>query len=133
MRGPIRILTAVLLGCAWFACGSAPPPNPEPPAPPDADDPAFHTRIPTWSLVGDAATPAQTDLAILVDAWPDGVDHVDAWVGALPPIRLTEDADGNRSGHVDVSSLPLGEYDVLLAANGSRTAFANATLHRSAA
>ncbi|HEU0029587.1 MAG TPA: hypothetical protein VFQ53_03065 [Kofleriaceae bacterium] len=114
------------------ACGNDfPPPDPDRPATPDTNDPAFTVRsIKDWYLVGDAATPGQDELTIFVDVAP-GTDFVDAWVGDLPPVRLGEQPDGSYAAQVSIASLPPGTHDVLLAANGSKTAFARVAFRRS--
>jgi hypothetical protein len=83
-----------------------------------------------WSLVGNAATPAQDKLALRVVP-PPGTETIDAWVADLKVVRLQEQPDGAFTGEVTVSTLPLGEYEVLYAADNSTTAFAKTPLYRS--
>jgi hypothetical protein len=115
------------------ACGSElPAPRDEKPAAPDANDPAFTVRsVKDWYLIGDAATPGQDGMTIFVDA-PAGTDFVDAWVGDLPPIRLFDQPDGSFANQLLLTDVPAGTHDILLAANGSTTAFARVPFHRSA-
>ncbi|MBX3156976.1 MAG: hypothetical protein KF773_13460 [Deltaproteobacteria bacterium] len=97
------------------------------------NDPDYRVRsLKEWYLVGDAATPAQDQVTVFVDA-PAGTDFVDMWIADLPPVRLAEQPDGAFGKQLSIASLPAGSYDVLLAANGARTAFAKATIRRSAA
>ena len=123
--------TAFVLFALVAACGGDSGPRAEKPAAPDANDPAFTVRaLKEWYLVGNAATPGQDTMTIIVDV-PSGTDTVDAWVGDLKPLRLTEQDDGSFGTQLSIADLPVGNYDVLLAANGSRNAFAKQTFHRS--
>src|SRR5690348_670896 len=113
-----------------FGCGSEdPPPNVDPPAAPDQNDPAYSIEGGTWYLVGNDLTPGGDTLNLTVVA-PEGVHYVDAWVNGAPGVRLVRDADFWEL-HADIGSLPAGDYDVLFAADGSDTAFARWTFHRS--
>lgn len=115
------------------ACGSdLPPPNDEKPTAPDANDPAFTVRsIKDWYLVGNAATPGQDTMFMFVDAAP-GTEYVDAWVADLAPVRLDKQPDGSFGKQIAIADVPAGTQDVLLAADGSTTAFAKITFRRSA-
>ena len=127
----VVIVTSVVLS----ACGSDQPPPREtkPDAPADGqNDPAYvvHGAQPWW-LVSDAVTKTDDTMTIVVDA-PSGTDFIDAWVGDLHVVRLAETADGKLGIQVSLTDLPAGSYDILLAANGSATAFAKLPLYRSA-
>ena len=130
--------TVVLLSVltTFGACGSDfPPPNPDKPAAPDGNDPAFAVRsLQDWYLIGlvDGATPVGEDqMTMFVDV-PSGTDYIDAWVADLPPIRLFEQDDHSFGQQLSISDVPAGTHDVLFAANGSTTAFAKIEFHRSA-
>ncbi len=126
MRAPLLSLSlAVALG----ACG-LPDPNPNPPEAPATNDPAFTVRFDSWYLTQTPATPAQDTATIFVRA-PDGVEFVDVWIGDLPVVRLDPQPDGSLAAQISVADLPVGTYDVLLAADGSDTAFAKLPLYRS--
>lgn len=115
------------------ACGGFPDPNPTPPAAPADNDPAYViTGAQPWWIVPNAATPVTDDLMTVIVDPPSGTDYIDVWVGSLPVFRLDDIGDGKLGAQVTVTDLPLGDHDILLAANGSSTAFAKLPLHRSA-
>jgi hypothetical protein len=121
------IATVALVACG--SCGSTPGPRVEPPAPPaGANDAAYEVLMPQWRLIGDAVTPGQDALDITVIP-PEGVDYVDVWVAGRPGIRL--DGEGELTASIPIGDLAVGTYDVLLAADGSTTAFAKLPLYRS--
>ena len=102
------------------------------PVAPAANDPAFAIHeLRHWYLTGDGLTPGNDTMTILVDA-PSGTDTIDAYVADLPPVRLTVQPTGQHGGQVSLVGLRAGEHDVLLAADGSATAFARLTFQRSA-
>lgn len=122
----IFLAVALAAGCA----DPLGPPRVEPPTAPTADDARYTVDGPGWYLVGDAATAAQDTMVIEVVA-PAGVDAVDVWVAGRPGVRLTAE-DGHRfTGSFAIGDLPVGSYDVLLAADGATTGFARRELHRS--
>jgi hypothetical protein len=115
-----------------FGCSGYPDPNPTRPAAPTENDPAFSAKgLDSWSLVGDAATPATNKLTTIITA-PDGTDYVDAYIPGLPPVRMQEQ-DGAFAMDVSIAPLPIGAHEILFSRNGSNTAFAAHTLNRSAA
>jgi hypothetical protein len=123
-----RLLALLLVA----ACDSGYPAPGDKPSAPAANDPAYRVHdIKSWYLIGNPATPGDDTLQLAVDV-PDGTDYVDMWLGDQPGQRL-DDAGGNTKGvRVPLADLPAGTYDLLLAANGSDTAFAKVTFHRSA-
>lgn len=124
--------TVGLFVVGLLGCGGFPDPNPTAPAPPEANDPAFLVSGDGWYLLGNAATPAQNTMSLSVQA-PGDTDFVDVWIADLPVARLSERSDGTFGGEVEIAELAsAGTHDVLLAANGSTTAFAKLALHRSA-
>jgi len=117
-----------LLGLA--ACGF-PDPDPEPPQAPDTNDPSFEIRRgPGWYVVGTPATADQHTMLVHVAA-PDGVDFIDAWAANEPVARLAKEPDGTFAAEIEIGDLAVGTYDLLLAADGSRTAFASVPFYRS--
>ena len=107
-------------------CGGFPAPRDEKPTAPDANDPAYAIRsLGEWYVTGD-------DTMTMFVKGPRGTDFIDVWVADLPPVRLFEQPDGSFGAQVDISSIPIGSYDVLLAADGATTAFARLPLKRSA-
>ena len=126
MRTSIVVVIAL-----WAACGGSSGPRAEKPAAPTENDPTYTITMPSWSLVGNAATPGQDQITIFVNA-PSGTDTVDVWLADLPVVRLDEQADGVYGAQLDIKTLPLGTYEALFAANNSTTAFAKMTIHRSA-
>jgi len=129
-----RLLATSLVALLLTACGddSAGPPSETPPEAPAENDPAFAVdRIKAWYLIGNEATPGFGDLEIEVTA-PAGTEVVDIWVAGGPGMRLTKIGDNSFGRVIDISELAAGEYEVLLAADGSTTAFASYTIKRSA-
>jgi hypothetical protein len=113
-------------------CGGFPDPNPERPEVPAENDPAFDImQGGGWYLIGNAATPNQDTVAIEIFAPYPETEFIDAWVADRPVTRLTQKHANVFVGEVDITGLPLGEYDVLYAANGSGTAFARLPIIRS--
>ena len=103
------------------------------PTAPDASDPAYAIHeIKHWYLTGDGLTPGDDEMTIVVDA-PGGTSTIDAYVGELPPVRLSVQPNGQYGGLVSIAELPAGDHDVLLAADGSQVAFARVPFRRSAA
>ncbi len=129
---PSGSVRALLLVSFLTACGGdQPAPRDEKPAVPDTNDPAFTVRsLKNWYLIGNAATPGQDGMTLFVDA-PSGTDFVDAWVADLPPVRLYDQPDGSFGTQLSLADVPAGTHDVLLAANGSTTAFARLSFRRS--
>lgn len=123
---------ALIAAIAALGCGGFPDPSHTPPDPPPVNDPEYVVHgVSPWWVIGDAATPSDDLMTIRVEV-PGGTDFVDAWVGDLAPVRLAKQPDGQFGIQVEVTSLPAGTYDVLLAANGASTAFARLPLYRSA-
>jgi hypothetical protein len=145
MKGPTWLLGALLL----FACGGDnkcetscadgdgdddpidAPPSTDPPAAPAENDPAFALEgMRRYYLIGNAATPGHDALSLKVTP-PAGVEHIDAWVGDQPVRRLTT-AAGQHALDLDLTTLPAGDYSILLAADGADTAFAKIDFTRTA-
>ena len=128
MRSRVLVVALVL---SIHACGY-PDPNPNRPSAPSENDPDFSAQgLDSWSLVGDAATPARNQLTAIITA-PGGTDYVDAYIPGLQPIRMIEQ-DGAFAMDVSIAALPVGAHEILFSANGSNKAFASHTLNRSAA
>ena len=133
MRRSIRLSFLVCLALSPLAaCGGGGDDDDDGPAvtPPAENDPAFTVdRIRDWYVVGNALTPGHDNLEVQVNA-PAGVETVDIWVDGQPGIRLVEQG-GAFVQIVDISAVAPGEREVLLAADGSDTAFARFTFQRS--
>jgi hypothetical protein len=129
----MRARTIAFLSVVLSACGGFPDPNPTPPTAPAENDPAYAiTGAQPWWIVANAATPTTDDLMTVIVTPPSGTDYIDLWVGDLPVVRLDDAGDGKLGTQITVTDLALGDHDILLAANGSTTAFAKLPLHRSA-
>jgi len=126
MRLVRTFATLVLVGCR----NDLPPPDATPPLAPTENDPAFDVRGAGWHIVGNAATPSQDTMSLEVH-FPVGVEFVDVWVADLQVQRLVFD-NGTFQGEVEIGELPIGSYDLLLAADGSEVAFAKLPVVRSA-
>ncbi|HEY1555143.1 MAG TPA: hypothetical protein VGF94_09965 [Kofleriaceae bacterium] len=122
---------AIAIGLGLGACGTSyPPPKADPPAPPDANDPAFTQKgMKGWYLVGDGAIAGDDTLTMIVTA-PHGANYVDAYITGQPPVRMDAQADGFGM-QVALANIPPGDYQIVLSANGSDTAFAAVPFHRS--
>jgi hypothetical protein len=128
MRTWTLALAIVALGCG----GGHPDPKADRPADPTTNDPAFSSRgLKSWYLIGDGVTAGDDQLTFIVTA-PTGTDFVDAYIPGLPPQRMLEQDDGFALD-ISIASVGPGAHDILFSANGSDTAFAKATLSRSAA
>jgi hypothetical protein len=120
-------LTALLL--APSACGSTDDPPGDTPSAPAENDPAYSIDgFRDWYLVGNDLTPGNEELAFLVEP-PDGTDYIDMWLNDEPGERL-DLQDGQHYRIMDITDLPAGVHEILLAANGSDTAFARVTFNR---
>lgn len=124
-------LVAIVLSLGVSACGD-PDPREAKPAAPDANDAAYTVSgIKDWYLVSNAATTVDEVMTIFVAA-PGGTEFVDVWVGDLRVERLAVQPDGRFATQLSVAAVPAGTHEVLLAANGSTTAFAKVPFKRSA-
>jgi len=124
-------LVAFAIAVATSACSGTHGPNPDKPAAPDANDPAFSVQgLKNWYLIGDAVTPGDDKIVMQVTA-PAGTSTVDAYVGDLPPVRMVAQ-NGGFAMQFDLANVQPGANTILFAANDDRTAYAQATFHRSA-
>ena len=91
----MRTWMAILLVVAGVvACGGDPAPDPDRPAPPDSNDPAFTVKgAHSWYLIGDALTPGDDTMTVIITA-PAGTLLVDAYVGDHKPVRMSSQSDG---------------------------------------
>ena len=121
---PAAALAALLAGC-----GSTPGPSETAPAAPGQNDPAYAIDgFRQWYLIGNDLTAGDEELAFLVVP-PDGVDTIDMWLDDAPGVRL-DIQDGQHYRIMDITDRPPGAHQVLLAADGSDTAFAKVTFNR---
>ncbi len=142
MRAPtylayLFVASAAAAGCsgprpATDAGADAGPPaiRTTPPNAPMEDDPNFQVTARRWLMAGDPLTPRDALVDVVVTA-PAGTRVVDAWIDATPGVRLEARADGTF--HVSLDAPAAGDHTLLLAADGSATAFAARPLHVSAA
>jgi hypothetical protein len=128
----MRTATLVSLGLSFFAACGEPAIRDTRPAIPASNDPAYTIRaVHAWYLVGDAATPGQDLMTIIVEA-PPGTDFIDVWAADVAPVRLAEQPDGTFGAQLSIAGVPAGSHDLVLAANGAATAFARTEFRRSA-
>lgn len=124
----MRTWMATLLVVA--ACSGDPAPNPDRPAPPDSNDPAFTIQgAHSWYLIGDGVTPGEDTMTVIITA-PAHTGFVDAYVGDHKPVRMSSQTNGFAM-QVSIADI-VGDTDVLFTADGSPTAFASVPFHRSA-
>ena len=101
------------------------------PSAPEVNDPAYTITGKEWYLVGNAATPGDDTIEVVVAAKP-GTKTIEAWIGEADPVPLVARGDGSFVLAMPAADLPVGDYEVLLVANDSSKAFAKTGLHRSA-
>lgn len=131
MSTRLGVVTICLAAAGLSACSDPlGPPRVEPPRAPATNDDRFTVDGPGWYLVGDAVTPAQDTMTVEVVA-PGGIEAIDVWVAGRPGVRLTAAGGDRFTGSFPVGDLAIGRHDVLLAADGSTTAFAALPLYRS--
>lgn len=100
------------------------PPRPEPPLPtaPAMNDPAFAvSKLRSWYIIGNAATPSGP-LSVEVTSPPD-VQFIDLWIDGKYKGAL-EASGGASSISVDVAGLSPGAHEALLSNDSLTTAFA---------
>ena len=87
--------------------------------------------LPKWSLIGNALTPGQ-DRATLAIAGQTAAERVDAWIDGRYAGRAQTAATGGSGLELtlDLAGLPAGVHTLLLAADGSREAFASLEFRR---
>jgi hypothetical protein len=116
---------------ALAACGGDGfgPPSATPPAAPAENDGRYTVGgVGAWYLVGNALTPGQDEVELVVDA-PGEAEVVDVWIDGGPGQRLTR--DGARfSGALDIGALAPGPHQILIAANTADTAAVALTFNR---
>lgn len=113
------------------ACGGDPAPDPNRPAAPDSNDPAFAIQgAKSWYLIGDGVTTGDDTMTVIVQA-PAGTGFVDAYVGDHKPVRMSKQSDGFAM-QVPIDDV-VGDTDVVFSADGADVAFGRWPFHRSAA
>lgn len=101
------------------------------PSAPEQNDPAFPITGKQWYLVGNAATPGDDTVRLVVAARP-GTERIDAWIDDGEPRPLADQGDGTFALEMAAADLAVGDHDVLLVADEASKAFAKIDLHRSA-
>lgn len=121
----LMVLTALLV-----ACDSAPAVQDDAPGSPEkSDDQRFTVSdVPRSQLIGNALTPGDDVLQFHIDANADA-QVVDVWIDGNFAQRSLASSNGFEFS-IDVSSLEAGEHEMLLAADGERTAFAKRSIVR---
>jgi len=130
MRVRHLLVPVLFAATAASACDSGPPgPAVDPPTAPAVNDPAFGVAsIRNWYLVATPVADGQDELYIDVTA-PEGTEYVDVWVAGRPGERLYHQGDLFTTT-IDITDVPAGTHDILLAADGATTAFAKVPLRR---
>lgn len=129
----LLVLSSLLAAnLALVSCGDEgfPEPRAMPPAAPDSANTDYLIRgLREWAIIGNEVDEGNDTLDIEV-VTPSGTKYIDVWVGDGPGQRLTK-AQGGFLTSIDISDLPPGEYQVLMAADGDDTAFVAHTFKRS--
>lgn len=124
-------LALLVCGVFWGCSSGFPAPHADKPTAPETNDVAYTvSSIKDWYVIANAGTTSNDLMTIRVHA-PSGTDYIDAWVADLGVVRLDEQPDGSFATQLSVATIPAGAHDVLLAANGSDTAFAKQSFKRS--
>ena len=123
------VFTLALAGAIGCSGGSGGPgERPESPA---ENDPEYRIeRVRDWMLIGNAITPGHDEIEIQVFT-PADVSTVDVWLDDRPGVRLERAGEGDFRQILDAGDLAAGEHELLLAADGSDTAFARLVVRRS--
>lgn len=138
LRSSLSIALLLLAACSSNPAAPAPQSEPgpaanAPAAPSKADSPeslGFHIEgAKAWAIIGNEITKVTDALDLKVTA-PDGTHYVDLWLDDEPGVRMTRD-DLTFSISLSLAKVPAGEHRILMAADGSDTAFASLTFQRS--
>ncbi len=124
---PISFLSLIALpGCPAGGDDSATPGPPE--VPDDLDSSRHVLAFQEWYLVGNALTVGDDALALTVSP-PDGAQGVDLWIDGRH--WGSWDASTEQVVDADITDVGSGEHELILAATGENTAFAQIYLQRS--
>jgi hypothetical protein len=115
-------------GCSATSDVDVPDGAPTPPSKEDASE-FTTTGARSWYLVGDAVTPGNDTLELEI-AGPSSASVVDLWIDRHYAKRAYKSA-GTWTFAVDISDLPPGDHEALLAADGDAYAFAAVDFKRS--
>lgn len=127
----MRLYPAVLLGTALAGCADPGPSVGDAPLPPGKEDaPGYSvTGGKAWYLVGNALTPGDDTLALSVNA-PASAHVIDLFLDGQF-VKRAQRTGGTFVFQTSLASLPVGEHQVLLAADGAHIAFAERRFQRS--
>lgn len=129
----MRIGLLVALSVPLAACDGGGPPSPSasaPRAPQKSDSPGFVvTGDRAWYLVGNDLTAGEARAELDVTA-PAGTEVVDAWLDGVHATRAELDG-GGFALTIDLAAVAPGRHELLLAADGAGTAFAQRFFERS--
>ncbi len=129
---PISVLgIPFALSFALLACSdpSYPDPTAAPQAPAQSDGNYRITGLRSWALIGDDLSPYNDQVEVRVQG-PSGTDYIDGWLNSGEGFRFEKQGDVFKAT-LDLSGLSAGEHTLLLAANGSDTAFIAHSFKRS--
>lgn len=133
-------LGSAVIAVSVLACGTQAAPTgsepgvdaPFPMSPGKADSVAAGysvSGVPAWSIVGNALTPGQEQIAIEVSV-PSDVKYAHVFLDESPGVSIKK-VDGRWRVSLDVGGLEPGEHQLLFSANGRNQAFAKLTFTRS--
>ncbi len=127
----MRLALAVLLATALAGCADPELGGDDAPLAPGKDDaPGFSvTGGKAWYLVGNALTPGEDTLSLSIKA-PSSARVVSVYLDGRFVKRAQRTSTG-FSFQTSLTSLPVGEHQLLLAADGARVAFAERRFRRS--
>ena len=109
-----------------FSCSQIPQKSPSIPA---ENDSSYRINgLQAWYLIGNDLDRGEDEIRLEIEGPTSEDIHV--WLDPLEPQRLLRTDDG-FSLELDISSLPVGSYDLILAAANTDVAFAHFRIHRS--
>lgn len=124
-------LLALSLSLGLLACGDSgfPAPGEVPTAPAQNDSSYVISGLRQWSIVGNEVDPGNDNMDVTIQA-PEGIHYVDAWLNGGEGIRFFTTGT-SFTATLDLSTLAPGDHQILFAAEGSDTAFAQHSFKRS--
>jgi len=128
MRTRLLLAASLLAACGTSSDVDVPDGAPTPPSKEDSSDFTV-SGARAWYIVGDALTPGNDTFELSI-AGPSTASVVDLWIDQQYAGRAHK-VSGTWKFSVDISDLPPGDHEALLAADGGQYAFAAVDFKRS--